>query len=147
VLAAAADLALALLLVPLGGAAGAALASVLAQALGSVLAIRAAAQVAGAGVPARALVRLTLAALALGAVAALPALVLGGPAGLAAAVLLGLVAYPLALRALHALTGEDLDRARVLVERLPASARAGSLALARFFCRGPVPTTPWSPSR
>ena len=146
-LAAGADLALALLLVPRAGALGAALASVLAQALGSVLAIRAAARLAGAAVPWGALVRITLAALGMGAVAAAPALALGGVAGLAAAVLLGLAAYPLALRLLRALTAEDLDRVRVLVERLPASARAGSLALARFLCRGPVPTTPWSPSR
>jgi O-antigen/teichoic acid export membrane protein len=146
-LAAAADLALALLLVPVAGALGAALACLLAQALGSVLAIRAAVRVAGSGVPVPALARITAAALVMGGVAALPALALDGLAGLLAAVLLGAAAYPLALRALRALTAEDLDRVRVLVERLPASARAGSLALARFLCRGPVPATPWSPSR
>jgi O-antigen/teichoic acid export membrane protein len=140
-LAAAADLALALLLVPRAGALGAALASVLAQALGSALAIRAAARVAGAAIPAAALARITLAALGMGAVAAVPVHALGGGAGLLAAGLLGLAAYPLALRLLRALTAEDLDRARVLVERLPTAARTRSLALARYLCRGPVPTT------
>jgi O-antigen/teichoic acid export membrane protein len=142
VLAAVANLALALALVPLLGALGAALASVTAQGLGSGLAIRAAAQVAGARVPAGALVRITLAALAMGGAAALPAFTLDGVAAPAAAVLLGAVAYPLALRALRALTAEDLDRVGVLAERLPAAARAGSLALARYLCRTPVPTTP-----
>jgi O-antigen/teichoic acid export membrane protein len=146
-LAAGTNLALALLLVPLAGALGAALSSVLAQGLGSVLAIRAAVRVAGAGVPAGALLRITLAALVMGAVAALSGQVLDGAVGLGAAVLVGLGAYPLALRALRALTAEDLDRVRVLVERLPDSARSGSLVVARFLCRGPVPTTPWSPSR
>jgi O-antigen/teichoic acid export membrane protein len=144
--AAAADLVLALLLIPLAGALGAALASVLAQAVGSVLAIRAAVRVADAGVPVGALARITAAALLMGAVAVVPVFMLGGGAGLLAAVLLGAAAYPLALRALSALAAEDLDRARVLVERLPAPARTQSLALARFLCRGPV-SPPWSPSR
>ncbi|HEU4371123.1 MAG TPA: polysaccharide biosynthesis C-terminal domain-containing protein [Methylomirabilota bacterium] len=140
-LAAAADLALALLLVPAAGALGAALAAVLAQSLASVLAIRAALRVAAARVPVAALARSTAAAVVMGAVAALPVLTVGGPAGLLAAVLLGAGAYPLALRALRALSAEDLDRVRVLVDRLPAPARGGCLALARFLCRGPVPAT------
>jgi hypothetical protein len=73
-------------------------------------------------------------------------LALGGGAGLGLAVLVGVATYPLALRALHALTAEDLDRTRVLVERLPAPARAGGLAVAGFLCRGPLPE-PCSPSR
>jgi hypothetical protein len=93
-------------------------------------------RLAGATVPARALARIVGAALLMGALAALPALVLGGIAGLLGAVLLGAVAYPLALRVMHALTAEDLDRARALVERLPGPARTRSLALARFLCRG-----------
>jgi len=147
VLAAAANLLLALLLVPAAGALGAALASVLAQGLGSVLAIRAALRVAGAGAPVEALLRITAAAAVMGGVAALPVLALGGLPGLLAAVLLGAAAYPLALRGLRALSAEDLDRVRAVVERLPASARSGSLALARFLCRGSAPATPWSPSR
>jgi hypothetical protein len=87
-------------------------------------------------------VRITLAAGVMGAVAALPVLTVGGLGGLVAAVLLGLGAYPLALRGLRALTAEDLDRVGVLAERLPGAARARSLALARFLCRGPVATTP-----
>ena len=145
-LAAAVDLALALALVPLAGALGAAVANVVAQGLGSLLAIRAAVRVAGAGVPAGALVRIVTAALTMGVVAGVPVVTLGGGPGLAAAVVLGAAAYPLALRALRALSSEDLDRARLLVERLPAGARAGGLALAGFLCRGPVPE-PWSPSR
>jgi len=47
---------------------------------------------------------------------------------------------------LGALTSEDLDRVRVLVERLPRRARAGGLALAGFLCRGPL-EEPWSASR
>jgi phage FluMu protein gp41 len=86
--------------------------------------------------------RITLAALGMGAVAAMPVVALGGVAGLAGAVVLGAAAYPLALRALRALTAEDLDRVRVLAERLPTSARAGSLGLARYLCRGPATTTP-----
>ena len=146
VLAAVADLVLALALIPLAGALGAALASVVAQGLGSVLAIRAAVRIAGAGVPGVALVRITAAALLMGLVAAVPVLALGGVAGLASAVVVGAVAYPIALRALRALTAEDLDRTRILVERLPARARAGGLAVAGFLCRGPLPE-PWSPSR
>ena len=146
VLAAAVDVALALALIPVAGALGAALATVTAQGLGSLLAIRAAVHVAGAGVPAAALARIVIAAGLMGIVAAVPMLALGGAAGLAAAVLAGAAAYPLALRALHALTAEDLDRTRVLVERLPARARAGGLAVAGFLCRGPLPE-PWSPSR
>ena len=138
-LAAVADLALALLLVPAAGALGAAVASVLAQGLGSVLAIRAAVRVAGAGVPAAALVRITAAAVVMGAVAALPVIALGGLTGLLAALMIGAASYPLALRALRALSAEDLDRVRVLVDRLPASVRAQSLAVARFLCPGPVP--------
>jgi O-antigen/teichoic acid export membrane protein len=145
-LAAAVDLLLALLLVPAAGALGAALASVCAQALGSLLAIRAAVRLAGAAVPAAALVRITMAALAMGIAAGMAALILGGAAGLVAAVLVGAAAYPLALRALHALAAEDLDRVRVLVERLPVRARAPGLAAAAFLCRHPVPE-PWSPSR
>ena len=145
-LAAAVDLALALALVPLAGALGAAVANVVAQGLGSLLAIRAAMRVAGAGVPVGALVRIVTAALTMGVVAGVPVVTLGGGPGLAAAVVLGAAAYPLALRALRALSSEDLDRARLLVERLPAGARAGGLALAGFLCRGPVPE-PWSPSR
>jgi hypothetical protein len=79
-------------------------------------------------------------------VAAATEWVLGGVAGLAAAVVAGAVAYPVALRALRALTAEDLDRTRVLIERLPARARAGGLAVAGFLCRGPL-VEPWSPSR
>jgi O-antigen/teichoic acid export membrane protein len=145
-LAAAVDVVLALALIPVAGAVGAAVASVAAQALGSGLAIRAAAREAGAGVPIAALVRIAAAALAMGVVASLPILLLEGAAALVAAVLLGAAAYPLALRALHALSAEDLDRARVLVERLPAPARAGGLVVAGFLCRGPLPE-PWSPSR
>jgi O-antigen/teichoic acid export membrane protein len=145
-LAAAVDLVLALVLIPVAGALGAALASVAAQALGSVLAIHAAVRIAGAGVPTAALVRVTAAALAMGVVAAVPVFALGGAAGLLAAILLGAAAYPLALRALHALSAEDLDRARVLIERLPARVRAGGLVVAGYLCRGPLPE-PWSPSR
>jgi O-antigen/teichoic acid export membrane protein len=146
VLAAVVDLLLALLLIPLAGALGAALASLAAQAVGSVLAIRAAVRIAGAGVPLGALVRITAAALAMGAVAAVPIWTLGAAPGLVAAVLLGAAAYPLALRAVRALSVEDLERARVLVERLPASVRGGGLAVAGYLCRGPVPE-PCSPSR
>jgi O-antigen/teichoic acid export membrane protein len=145
-LAAAVDLLLALLLVPVAGALGAALASVVAQALGSLLAIRAAVRLAGAVVPAAALVRITVAAFAMGIAAGMAALVLGGAAGLVAAVLVGAAAYPLALRTLHALAAEDLDRVRVLVERLPLRVRAAGLAAAAYLCRHPVPE-PWSPSR
>jgi O-antigen/teichoic acid export membrane protein/SAM-dependent methyltransferase len=145
-LAAAVDLFLALALIPLAGALGAALASVLAQALGSLLAVRAAVQLGGAGVPAAALVRITMAAFAMGVVAGIPALILGGAPGLIAAVLVGAAAYPLALRAMHALSAEDLDRVRALVERLPVRARAVGLAVAVYLCRHPVPER-WSPSR
>jgi hypothetical protein len=58
----------------------------------------------------------------------------------------GAAAYPLALRALRALSAEDLDRVRALVERLPVRVRALGLAVAVFLCRHPVPE-PWSPSR
>jgi O-antigen/teichoic acid export membrane protein len=146
VLAAVVDLVLALALIPLAGALGAALASVVAQGLGSVLAIRAAVQIAGAGVPGVALVRITAAALLMGLVAAVPVLALGGVAGLVSAVVVGAIVYPVTLRALRALTAEDLDRTRILVERLPARARAGGLAVAGFLCRGALPE-PWSPSR
>jgi O-antigen/teichoic acid export membrane protein len=146
VLAAVVNVVLALVLIPLAGALGAALASVVAQGLGSVLAIRAAVRLAGARVPAAALARITAAAAVMGLVAAVPMLALGGGAGLASAVIVGAVAYPLALRALRALTAEDLDRTRVLVDRLPARVRAGGLAVAGFLCRGPLPE-PWSPSR
>ncbi|HEX2440700.1 MAG TPA: polysaccharide biosynthesis C-terminal domain-containing protein [Methylomirabilota bacterium] len=146
VLAAVVDLLLALLLIPLAGALGAALASLGAQAVGSVLAIRAAVRIAGAGVPLGALVRITAAALAMGAVAAVPVWTLGAAPGLVAAVLLGAATYPLALRVVRALSVEDLERARVLVERLPARVRTGGLAVAGYLCRGPVPE-PWSPSR
>jgi len=145
-LAAAVDLLLALVLIPLAGALGAALASVAAQSLGSILAIRAAVRIAGAGVPVVALARIVAAALAMGVVTAIPVVALGGAAGLAAAVLLGAAAYPLALRGLRVLTPEDLERAGMLVERLPARARAGGLAVAGFLCRGPL-AQPWSPSR
>jgi O-antigen/teichoic acid export membrane protein len=145
-LAAAADVLLALALVPLAGALGAALASVLAQALGSVLAVRAAVRLAGAEVPAAALARITMAAFAMGVAAGMAALILGGAVGLVAAVLVGSAAYPLALRAFHALSAEDLDRVRALVEHLPVRARAAGLATAGFLCRHPVPES-WSPSR
>jgi O-antigen/teichoic acid export membrane protein len=140
-LAAGADVALALVLIPLAGALGAALASALAQGLASLLAIRAAVRLAGAGVPVAALARIVGAALLMGTLAALPALVLDGLGGLLGAVLVGAPAYPLALRALRALSAEDLDRARALVERLPTPARTGGLALARFLCREPVPAS------
>jgi O-antigen/teichoic acid export membrane protein len=146
VLAAAVDLVLAVALIPVAGALGAALASVAAQALASALAVHAAVRLAGARVPGAALVRITVAAGLMGIVAAVPMLLIGGVAGLATAVLTGVVAYPIALRAVRALTAEDLDRTRVLVERLPARARAGGLAVAGFLCRGPLPE-PWSPSR
>jgi len=146
VLAAVVDVLLALALIPLAGALGAALASVVAQGLGSVLAIRAAVRIAGARVPTGALVRITAAALLMGLAAAAAMLAVGGVAGLVFAVLAGVAAYPLALRTLRALTAEDLDRTRVLIERLPARARVGGLAVAGFLCRGPLPE-PWSPSR
>ena len=135
--AAAVDVALALALVPAAGALGAAAANVVAQGLGSVLAIRAAVAVAGAAVPAGALARIVSAAALMGAVAVVPVVTLGGLAGLLAAIVIGAAAYPLALRALRALTPEDLDRVRVLVERLPAATRAGGLALAGFLCAIP----------
>ncbi len=144
--AAAADLGLALVLVPAAGALGAAVANVLAQGIGSVLAIRAAVRIAGAGVPTGALVRIVVAAVLMGLLALVPIVTLGGGLGLALAVGVGAVAYPLALRAMRALAAEDLDRARVLAGRLPPGVRRGSLALAGFLCRGPVPE-PWSPSR
>jgi O-antigen/teichoic acid export membrane protein len=136
--AAAADVVLALALIPLAGALGAAAANVAAQGLGSVLAIRAAVAVAGAAVPGGALVRVVLAAALMGAFAAVPVVTLGGIAGLAAAVVLGAAAYPLTLRATRALSPEDLDRVRVLAERLPAAARARGLALAGFLCGEPA---------
>jgi O-antigen/teichoic acid export membrane protein len=146
VLAAAVDVLLAVLLVPAAGALGAALASVAAQSLGSVLAIRAAVRHAGAAVPVGPLARIVGAALGMGLVAAIPLLALDGAAGLAVAVTAGAAAYPLALRALRALTAEDLERARSLVERWPARARARGLAVVGFLCRGPL-VQPWSPSR
>lgn len=146
VLAAAVDLVLAVALIPVAGALGAAVASVAAQTLGSALAVHAAVRLAGARVPGAALVRITVAAGLMGVVAAVPMLLVGGVAGLTTAVLTGVVAYPIALRVVRALTAEDLDRTRVLVERLPARARAGGLAVAGFLCRGPLPE-PWSPSR
>jgi O-antigen/teichoic acid export membrane protein len=138
VVAAAVDVVLALALVPVAGALGAAVANVVAQGLGSVLAIRAAVAVAGAGVPGGALVRILAAAALMGVAAAAPIVTVGGAAGLTAAVLVGGVVYPLALRALRALTREDLDRVRVLAERLPGATRSGGLALAGFLCREPV---------
>jgi hypothetical protein len=138
------DVVLAVLLVPVAGALGAALASVLAQGLASVLTVRAAVAVAGAAVPGAALARVLGAALLMGAVAAVPVVTLDGATGLAAAVAVGAAAYPLALRALRALTAEDLDRARVFVDRLPPRARVCGLGLAAFLCRRPEP---WSPSR
>ena len=134
-LAAAVDLVLALALIPLAGAVGAALANVGAQALGSVLAIRAAVTAAGARVPAGALARSVAAGVLMGLIAVVPVVTFGGLGGVAAAVLAGAVAYPLALRATRALAAEDLDRARLLVERLPVGARGGALALAAFLCR------------
>ena len=136
-LAAAVDLALAVTLVPLAGALGAALANVAAQGLGSALAIRAAVRAAGAGVPAGALARIVAAAALMGATALVPVVTLGGGAGLVMAILVGALAYPLALRALHAFTAEDLDRLRPLVERLPVPARSRGLALAGFLCGEP----------
>ena len=70
----------------------------------------------------------------------------GAAPGVAGAVVVGAVTYPIALRALRALTVEDLDRTRILVERLPARTRASGLVVAGFLCRGPLPE-PWSPSR
>ena len=137
VVAAVADVLLALALVPAAGALGAAAANVVAQGLGSVLAIRAAVVVAGAAVPAGALARIVLAAALMGVVSAVPIVTVGGLPGLVAAVVIGAVAYPLALRALRALTPQDLDRVGVLAERLPAAARAGGLALAGFLCGEP----------
>src|SRR6185369_12175576 len=116
VLAAVVDVVMAIALIPLAGALGAALA------------------------------RIVGAAVLMGIVAAVPMVALGGVSGLACAVAVGAAAYPLALRALRALTAEDLDRSRVLIERLPSPARAGGLAVAGFLCRGPLPE-PWSPSR
>ena len=132
--AAAADVVLALLLIPAAGALGAAVASSAAQALGSVLAIRAAVTAAGAGVPAAALARIMAAGAVMGVIAVVPIVTLGGGPGLAAAVLTGALAYPLALRALRALSAEDLDRARLLVARLPARAHPGGFRLAAFLC-------------
>src|SRR5262249_2443680 len=102
-LAAGVDVVLPVALIPVVGAVGAALANVGAQALGSVLAIRAAVTVAGARVPAAALARIVAAGALMGVVALVPVVTLGGAAGLAAAVLLGAAAYPLMLRAMHAL--------------------------------------------
>jgi hypothetical protein len=97
-------------------------------------------------VPVGPLARIVGAALGMGLVAAIPLLALDGAAGLAVAVTAGAAAYPLALRALRALTAEDLERARSLVERWPARARASGLAVVGFLCRGPL-VQPWSPSR
>src|SRR6185369_261572 len=143
-LAAAVDVALALALIPVAGALGAALANVGAQALGSVLAIRAAMTAAGAGVPGGALARIVTAGGLMGAAALVPIVTLGGAAGLALAIIVGAVAYPLALRGVRALTREDLDRAELLVERLPRAVRAGGLVLAAFLCRAQAP--PAAPS-
>jgi O-antigen/teichoic acid export membrane protein len=143
---AALDIALAVALAPVAGALGAALASVVAQGAGSALAIRAALHATGGRLPAGALVRIVAAALLMGVAAALTASLVGGAAGVAGAVVVGAVVYPVALRTLRVLTAEDLDRARVLVARLPASARGRSLALAHFLCRSPLGES-WSPSR
>lgn len=146
-LAAAVDLGLAVALIPLAGAVGAALANVGAQALGSVLAIRAAVTAARAGVPAGALARIVAAGGLMGAIALVPVVTLGGAAGLLSAIVAGAAAYPLALRALRALTREDLDRARLLVERLPRATRSGGLALAAFLCRATAPPVEAEPAR
>jgi O-antigen/teichoic acid export membrane protein len=143
-LAAAVDVALALALIPVAGAIGAALANVGAQALGSVLAIRAAVTAAGAGVPGGALARIVAAGGLMGAAALVPVVTLGGATGLVLAIIVGAVAYPLALRGVRALTREDLDRAELLVERLPRAVRAGGLVLAAFLCRAQAP--PAAPS-
>jgi O-antigen/teichoic acid export membrane protein len=144
-LAAGVDIVLALTLIPGAGAIGAALANVGAQTLGSVLAVRAAVTAAGAGVPGGALARIVAAGALMGGAALVPVVTLGGAAGLALAIVVGAIAYPLALRALRALTREDLDRAELLVERLPRVARGGGLVLAAFLCRAPAP--PAAPSR
>ena len=143
-LAAGVDVALALALIPVAGAIGAALANVGAQALGSVLAIRAEVTTAGAGVPGGALARIVAAGGLMGAAALVPVVTLGGATGLVLAIVVGAVVYPLALRGVRALTREDLDRAELLVERLPHAARAGGLGLAAFLCRAPAP--PAAPS-
>ena len=135
VIAAVLNVALAAALVPLAGALGAALANVVAQSAASALAIRAAMQQGAAGVRAPALARIVGAALVMGAAAALAAGVAGGVSGLVAAVLAGAAVYPLALRALGALTAADLDRARVVVERLPRGLHSRILALVAFLCR------------
>ncbi len=141
-IAAALNVVLAASLVPLAGALGAALANVAAQSVASTLAIRAALREVGGDIPVRALARITGAAVIMGAGAALAAGVTGGGLGLVAAVLFGAVVYPLALRALGALTAEDLDRARVVIERLPRRVRVRALALAGFLCRSEEPSPP-----
>jgi O-antigen/teichoic acid export membrane protein len=133
--AASVDVALAVLLVPRWGAAGAATANVAAQALASVLAVRAAGQAIGAGFPVRRVARIIVAAVLMGVPAALIAAHVPDVRGLLAALTVGAVTYPLALGALGALVAEDVDRARVLCERLPRPIGRPVLATVRALCR------------
>jgi O-antigen/teichoic acid export membrane protein len=141
-IAAVVNVALAATLIPGYGALGAAFANIAAQALASVLAIRAAMHVSATRLPTRALVRGVGAALVMGIGAAVAAAVVGGLEGLVVAVVAGAAVYPLALRALGALTAEDLDRARAMADRLPRGIQARALGLAAFLCRGAAPATP-----
>ncbi|HET7342880.1 MAG TPA: polysaccharide biosynthesis C-terminal domain-containing protein, partial [Methylomirabilota bacterium] len=128
------NLVLALVLVPPAGAIGAALANVAAQTLHATLVLRAATRITGASLRAGRLGRIAAATAGMAAAAAAVTYALPGSSGLASGVVAGAASYVLGLRLFHALDGEDLDRVRVLLERLPVRWRLVGLGVAARLC-------------
>ena len=128
---------LAFLLVPVAGAIGAALANVTAQTLQATLVLWTATRITSASLRPGRLVRIGAATVVMSAMAAVAMHALPGLAGLVAAVVAGAIGYVLGLRLFHALDAEDLDRMRVLLERLPVRFRPVGLDIATRLCCAP----------
>jgi O-antigen/teichoic acid export membrane protein len=123
--------------VPVAGAIGAALANVTAQTLQATLVLWTATRITSASLRPGRLVRIGAATVVMSAMAAVAMHALPGLAGLVAAVVAGAIGYVLGLRLFHALDAEDLDRMRVLLERLPVRFRPVGLDIATRLCCAP----------
>jgi O-antigen/teichoic acid export membrane protein/SAM-dependent methyltransferase len=135
VIAAGVDIGAALVLVPLAGSVGAALANAAAQATGSVLVIVAAVRITAQRIAVGPLARIVGASLIMAALAQAALWLAPGAGGIACSVVIGGVTYMMALRFLGALTADDAQRLMAVWQGWPTGLRSRADRLVAFLCR------------
>jgi O-antigen/teichoic acid export membrane protein len=135
-IAAGVDIGVAVVLTPLFGALGAALANTTAQGVASILVIAVVVRLTARQLVPGPLARILGASVVMGCLAVVPLALASGSAGLAGSVAVGVIGYVVALRLFRALTSEDADRLMALWRAWPSWLRSRADRLAAFLCGG-----------